>query len=173
MPEELSIDRLTALVGDRAASEDPIAQLAAAVQVARETRCLADELLDRYVAAARERGRPWSEVGATLGISKQEAQQRFTPLGLRMDPARSGAAAAFNHIPPSKHFDAGARVVLELAQRRARELGHHYLDTEHLLLALTEDRGLAGATLTGLGIDPARVSTHIRSIIGPGDSSET
>jgi hypothetical protein len=30
MPDELSIDRLTALVGDRAASEDPIAQLAAA-----------------------------------------------------------------------------------------------------------------------------------------------
>src|SRR3954452_343709 len=173
MPDELSIDRLTALVGDRAESEDPIAQLATAVQVAREARCLADELLDRYVAAARERGRPWSEVGATLGVSKQAAQQRFTPPGLRMDPARSGAPAALNHISWSKHFDAGARVVLELAQTRARELGHHYLDTEHLLLALTEDRGLAGATLTGLGLDRAEVIARIRSLIALGHCGET
>src|SRR3954468_9953157 len=132
MPEELSLDRLTALVGDRAASADPITQLAAAVQVARETRCLADELLDRYVAAARERGRPWSEVGATLGVSKQAAQQRFAPPGIQMNPLRSGVAPA-DRIPSSKHFDAGARGILEIAGRRARELGHRYLDTEHLL----------------------------------------
>src|ERR1044071_4948597 len=111
MQDELSIDRLTALVGHRAASKDPIAQLAAAVQVARETRCLADELLDRYVAAARERGRPWSEVGATLGVTKQAAQQRFTPSELRTNPARSGVAPA-ERIPPSNHFDASAREIL-------------------------------------------------------------
>jgi len=172
MPDELSIDRLTALVGARAESEDPITQLATAVQVARETRCLADELLDRYVAAARERGRPWSEVGATLGVSKQAAQQRFAPPGIRMNLIRSGVAPT-DRISPFKHFEAGAREVLELAHRRALELGHRYLDTEHLLLALTEDPGLAGATLTGLGIDSAAVSEHIRSIIGLGDSNET
>src|SRR3954470_24812903 len=107
MPDGLSIDQLTALVGDRAASEDPIAQLAAAVQVARETRCLADELLDRYVAAARERGRPWSEVGATLGVSKQAAQQRFAPPGIQLNLVGSGVAAA-DYIAASKHFDTGA-----------------------------------------------------------------
>src|SRR3954452_14486262 len=120
MPDELSIDRLTALVGDRAESEDPIAQLATAVQVAREARCLADELLDRYVAEARERGRPWSEVGATLGVSKQAAQQRFTSPGVLMNLGGSGLAPP-DHIPASKLFDPGARGVVELAQRRARE----------------------------------------------------
>jgi hypothetical protein len=172
MPDELSIDRLSELVGDRAASEDPIEQLAAAVLVARETRCLADALLDRYVADARERGRPWSEVGATLGVSKQAAQQRFAPAGIPMNQVWSGVALA-DRIAASKHFDADARGVLELAQRRAREMGHRYLDTEHLLLALIEDPGLAGAALTGLGIDSAQVSEQIRSIIGLGDSSET
>src|SRR5688572_5982827 len=121
MPDELSIDRLTASVGARAESEDPIAQLATAVQVARETHCLADELLDRYVAAARERGRPWSEVGATLGVSKQAAQQRFAPQGIQMNPIPSGVAPT-DHITPFKHFEAGAREVLELAHRRALEL---------------------------------------------------
>src|SRR4051812_3858250 len=139
MPDELSIDWLTALVGERTASEDPIARLATAVQVAHEARELAAELLHHHVAAAREHGRPWSEIGATLGVSRQAAQQHFGPTA--------------DSTPWPKDFDADARGVVELAQRRARELGHRYLDTEHLLLALTEDPGLAGATLARLGID--------------------
>lgn len=158
MADELSIDRLAELVGDRAASEDPITRLATAVQVADETRDLADELLDRYVAAAREHGCPWSEIGATLGVSKQAAQKRFVA---PTDPTRW-----------PKDFDADARGVVQLAQRRARELRHRYLGTEHLLLALTDDPGLAGATLTGLGIDSTHVSEQIRSIIGLGHSSD-
>lgn len=159
MADELSINRLSALVGARAASEDPIARLAVAVQVADETRDLADELLDRFVAAAREDGRPWSEIGATLGVSKQAAQKRFVA------PADPTAWP--------KDFDSDARGVVQLAQQRARELRHRYLGTEHLLLALTDDSGLAGATLAGVGIDSTQVTEQIRSIVGAGHSSET
>lgn len=160
MADELSIDRLSALIGDRSMSEDPIARLAIAVRVADEVRDLADELLDRYVAAARAHGRPWSEIGATLGVSKQAAQQRFV-------------AAPVDASAWPKDFDGDARGVVQLAQRRARELRHRYLGTEHLLLALTEDSGLAGATLTNLSIDSTQVSEQIRSIIGLGHSSDT
>jgi hypothetical protein len=52
-------------------------QLAAAVTISGELRALADELLDRYVSAARQQQRSWSDIGVALGVSKQAAQQRF------------------------------------------------------------------------------------------------
>jgi hypothetical protein len=156
--DELSIDRLSEVVGDRAESEDPIAQLAIAVEVGDEVRDLADELLDRFVAAAREHGRPWSEIGATLGVSKQAAQKRFV--------------APADPTTWPKDFDADARSLVHLAQRHARELRHRYLGTEHLLLALTEDSGLAGTTLARVGIDSNQITEQIRSIVGVGHSSE-
>src|ERR687887_1802871 len=129
------------------------------VAVGDDLHHLADELLDRYVAFAREAGRSWSDIGAVLGVSKQAAQQRF----VAVHP--SGAWP--------KDFDAGARGLLPVAERHARRLRHRYLGTEHLLAALAEDDGLAGTALARLGVDAAHVNRQILQIIGEGHSSET
>ena len=63
----------------RTHSADELDRLYAAVGVADDVRDLADELIDRFVAAARDAGRSWSEIGAVLGVTKQAAQQRFVP----------------------------------------------------------------------------------------------
>jgi hypothetical protein len=143
-----------------AASDDPVDQLKAAVMVADELHGAADVLLDRYVAAAREQQRPWSEIGTALGISKQAAQQRFV-------------AAAIDPNAWPKDFDEQARSILPAAQVHARRLRHRYLGTEHLLLALTEDTGLAGVTLARLGVDSAQVDEYVLRIVGEGQSGET
>lgn len=154
-----SVDQLAERVAQRARSADPLDRLAAAVDVADDLRNLADELLDRYVASARESGRSWSEIGTVLGVSKQAAQQRFV-------------AAPIRYNWP-KDFDDGARALLPAAERHARRLRHRYLGTEHLLLALAEDDGLAGTALARLGVDADDVDRRIREIVGEGHSSTT
>jgi hypothetical protein len=158
--ERIDIETLSADVVASAASDDPVDQLKAAVVIADELHGTADELLDRYVTTAREHQRPWSEIGAALGISKQAAQQRFVA-----GPVDSNAWP--------KDFDAQARAILPAAQVHARRLRHRYLGTEHLLLALAEDTGLAGTTLTRLGITHEQVNDGVLRIVGEGHSGET
>jgi hypothetical protein len=57
-------------------------------------------------------------------------------------------------------FDAAAKKVLELTFRQALRLGHNYVGTEHILLALLEHEDGAG-TLTGLGLNRDAVEGHI------------
>src|SRR3954452_11068956 len=159
MASDIRIEQLVAIVGERA-DGDAIAALGAAVEVADHVRGVAEELLDLYVAAARDDGRSWSEIGAALGVSKQAAQQRFvsTPVDPRAWP---------------KELDEDARAVVHAAQLHARSFRHRYLGTEHLVLALTTDTGLAGTTLAQLGVGAAEVTARIRSVIGEGHSSPT
>lgn len=55
-----------------------------------------------------------------------------------------------------ERFTPRARQVVVLAADEARELGHDWIGTEHLLLGLLrEDEGLAARTLRELGLDEA------------------
>ena len=63
-------------------------------------------------------------------------------------------------------FTPRAKKVLELSLREALALGHHYVGTEHLLLALLRDGEGAGArALSGLGADEARVRDQVLSLV--------
>jgi hypothetical protein len=69
-------------------------------------------------------------------------------------PARSEEIGAL--IP----FDGAAQKCLELTFRQALRLGHNYVGTEHILLALLEQEDGAG-TLTGLGLGRDAVEGHV------------
>ena len=57
--------------------------------------------------------------------------------------------------------------VLELSQEEARELGHNYIGTEHLLLGLIkENEGVAARVLVGLGADLEKVREKVLEILG-------
>jgi ATP-dependent Clp protease ATP-binding subunit ClpA len=64
-----------------------------------------------------------------------------------------------------------AQRMIDLAVEEAGALGHRYVGTEHLLLALTrtDDRGLEGAIaigiLQGLGVDPAQVRVQVMQVL--------
>lgn len=57
-------------------------------------------------------------------------------------------------------FDAAARKALELTFREALRLGHDYVGTEHVLLALLENENGDGL-LTSLGVTKARVEADL------------
>ncbi|MFP5319032.1 MAG: Clp protease N-terminal domain-containing protein [Acidimicrobiia bacterium] len=71
-----------------------------------------------------------------------------------------------------ERFTPQARSTVLLAQEEARSLGHGYIGTEHLLLALLAEPGTAAAqVLTALGADQAEVRDEILSIVGPGEGA--
>ncbi|MFG2558505.1 Clp protease N-terminal domain-containing protein [Streptomyces sp. NPDC048496] len=211
---------------------DALEQLSGAVIAADHLGDVADHLIGHFVDQARRSGASWTEIGKSMGVTRQAAQKRFVAkdpgepsdldpsqgfsrfterarnvvmaaqnearaarndevrtehlaLGLLSEP--DGLAAAFikaqgvsldavrqaatEALPPAAEelpdlipYDAGARKALELTFREALRMGHNYVGTEHILLALLEHEGGEGV-LTGLGIDKAAAETGIAEAV--------
>jgi hypothetical protein len=205
----------------------PLDQLSDAVIAADHLGDVADHLIGHFVDQARRSGASWSEIGTSMGVTRQAAQKRFVPknpgelsaldpnqgfgrytpraknvimaamneaqaarnpeirpehllLGLLFEPeglaakaiiaqdvlldtVRQAATAALppaaDEVPDLIPYDAAARKVLELTFREALRLGHNYIGTEHILLALLEYEDGAGV-LAGLGIDKPSAEAH-------------
>jgi hypothetical protein len=89
--------------------------------------------------------------GLSLDVVRQAAVSRL--------PERADAVP--NLIPP---FDVQARKVLELTFREALRLGHNFIGTEHILLALLEAEDERG-TLISLGLQKDAVEADIRALL--------
>jgi len=102
-------------------------------------------------------------------------------LGISLEAVRSqveeiigqGQAAPVGHIP----FTPRAKKMLELSLREARQLGHNYIGTEHILLGLIrEGEGVAAQVLQKLGADLNRVRQQVIQLLsgdtGGGDLVE-
>jgi hypothetical protein len=153
-----SIDRLT----QRIPAGSPLERLSAATQLAGRLRARGDELLDHFVDAARASGSSWTEIGGALGTSKQAAQQRFGALG--NSPT---GQTPFGLI-------GAAAEALSAAETHARELGHHYVRPEHLILALSEQpEELSGRVLAELGVTAREVRAQIERRLGSGPARPT
>ncbi|MGW9122968.1 Clp protease N-terminal domain-containing protein [Streptomyces sp. NPDC055663] len=208
---------------------DALDQLSDAVIAADHLGDVADHLIGHFVDQARRSGASWTDIGKSMGVTRQAAQKRFvakdpgevsdldpsqgfsrfTPraknvvmaaqneartahndevgtthlvLGLLSEPEGLAAAfvkaqdisledvrrAATEALPPAATgelpelipYDAGARKALELTFREALRMGHNYIGTEHVLLALLEQEDGSGV-LTGLGIDKAAAEAAI------------
>ena len=84
--------------------------------------------------------------------------------GVSLDDVRTTVAALLPEpvadVPDLIPFDGDARKALELTFREALRLGHNYIGTEHILLALLELEDGTGA-LAALGVDKARAEADI------------
>jgi hypothetical protein len=216
-----------------AVHSDPLEQLTDAVLVADHIGEVADALIGHFVDRARRTGASWTEIGASMGVTKQAAQKRFvqrgtaesaaldpnagfgrfTPrarnvvvtaqneakahgndriaighlvLGLLAEPQAIAArimvaqglsldrvrevaektlpARADGAAPEMVPFDDLAKSVLEGTFREALRLGHNYIGTEHILLALLDAEAGTGV-LAGLGLDRDRAERQIGEMI--------
>ena len=68
-------------------------------------------------------------------------------------------------------FDQQARRVVVLAQEEARTLNHNYIGTEHILLGLIREGGVAAKALEPLGISLDAVRQQVEEIIGRGQQA--
>jgi hypothetical protein len=209
---------------------EPLDQLADAVLAADHLGDVADHLIGHFVDQARRSGASWTDIGRSMGVSKQAAQkrfvakgetidldpsqgfQRFTPrarqvvvkaqeaarscgnaeitpahivLGLLVDvgalapkaivaqgvtieEVHAAATAALPEsvadLPALIPFDAAAKKTLELTFREALRLGHNYVGTEHILLALVELEN-GGGILSGVGITREATEEQVAALL--------
>lgn len=204
---------------------EPLDQLEDAVIAADHLGDVADHLIGHFVDQARRSGASWTDIGKSMGVTRQAAQKRFVPkesteldpnqgfgrytprarnvvmaahneavaarnpegrpehliLGLLAEPDGLAAKvitaqgvlldtvrqAATEALPPAAEeapelvpYGSDAKKVLELTFREALRLGHNYIGTEHILLALLEFEDGAGV-LAGLGIEKAAVEAWL------------
>jgi hypothetical protein len=207
---------------------DALDRLSDAVLLADHLGEVADHLIGHFVDQARRSGASWTDIGRSMGVTKQAAQKRFVPkgpgeasdldpsqgfsrftprarqvvvasqeearagghdeirvahlvLGLLSEPDGLAAKAiaaqgvslervrevalatlppAAEHVPALIPFDGQCKKALELTFREALRLGHNYIGTEHILLALLELEDGTGV-LAGLGVDKATVEANV------------
>ena len=73
----------------------------------------------------------------------------------------------------SKHFTAKAANALNGSLHLAKELGHTYIGSEHLLLALASDEECAAAKLLARrGVTPDKIRAKIIELVGEGQESD-
>ncbi|MGW8673142.1 Clp protease N-terminal domain-containing protein [Streptomyces niveus] len=222
---------------------DALDQLSDAVIAADHLGDVADHLIGHFVDQARRSGASWTDIGRSMGVTRQAAQKRFVAkpgegtdldasqgfsrftdrarkvvmaaqeesraagndqtrpehlaLGLLSEPKGIGARAvaaqgvsveavrdaveavlppAVPDVPELIPYDAGAKKALELTFREALRMGHNYVGTEHILLALLELEDGKGV-LSGLGIDKSATETFVSEalakIIAAQEADET
>ncbi len=147
--EQLPV-RLDELIGFVKSQEGTaLGQVSAAVRISEHLGELADHLIGHFVDQARRSGASWTEIGQSMGVTKQAAQKRFVP---KAGDWQSLLQEAFREHPFSRFTDR-ARRAIQAAQTEARDHRHDFIGTEHLALGvLTEPDGLAVKAVEALGV---------------------
>ena len=126
-------------------------QVSAAVRISEHLGELADHLIGHFVDQARKTGASWTEIGQSMGVTKQAAQKRFVPRATDTD-WQPLLADAF-HAHPFSRFTPRAKHVVVAAEEEAREHRQNLVFPEHLALGLLhEPEGLAARAIVALGV---------------------
>ena len=119
-------------------------------------------------AAGNDEIRPEHLVLGLLNEPDALAARAIVAQGVSLERVRQITVAT---LPPAAEsvselipFDRRARKALELTFREALRLGHNYIGTEHILLALLELEDGTGV-LAGLGVDKATAEADITAAV--------
>jgi len=138
--------------------------VSAAMRVSEHLGELADHLIGHFVDQARKAGASWTEIGQSMGVTKQAAQKRFVPRADEwpVPPDEAGyhqAMAEGFRAQPFSRFTPRAKGSISAAAEEARERRHDQVLPEHIALGLLhEPEGLAVKAIQALGVpaDSAR-----------------
>jgi hypothetical protein len=136
---------------------DELEQLTDAVLAAEHLGDVADHLVGHFVDQARRSGASWTDIGRSMGVTKQAVQQRFVP----KDP---GPPTALDPSQGFTRFTPRARNVVVASQNEARAAGNDVITVDHLVLGLlSEPEALAAAIMTKAGATPEVVRAAVQS----------
>src|ERR1700754_851779 len=109
---------------------DVLDQLADAVLAGEHLGEIADHLIGHFVDQARRSGASWTDIGKSMGVTKQAAQKRFVP---RAEATTLDAEQGFGRFTPR------ARNAVVAAQNVAHEAAGSEITPDHLLLGVLSD----------------------------------
>ena len=138
---------------------DPLEQLTDAIVAADHLGDVADHLIGHFVDQARRSGASWTDIGRSMGVTKQAAQKRFVPRG---EPSDLDPTQGFGRFTPR------ARNVVVSAQNEARAAGSGEILPAHLVLGLlSEPNGLAAQAIVAQGVSPDAVRQAATATLPP------
>jgi hypothetical protein len=150
----ISLDNLISFVRAMHPGGGPLDNLADAMAAAGQLEVQSDALIGYFVDQARRSGASWSQIGASMGVSKQAAQQRFVARWESADFSR---------------FTGRARNVLAAAGRIAAGGGAEQVEAAHLAAGLlVEPDGLAARVIHGAGLRDEQVLAALGVVAAPG-----
>lgn len=152
----VSLDTLIAFVHAIHPEGDALDALSDAIRVSRRTEDQADALIGHFVDQARRTGASWSQIGESMGVSKQAAQQRF--VARPSDLIAGGKARILERFAPR------ARNVLVVArQLAADDVQASETEPRHLVGALlSEPDSVAALAVRALGVSTESVFAALR-----------
>ncbi|KRD08665.1 hypothetical protein ASE48_08930 [Mycobacterium sp. Root265] len=151
MTDSVSLDTLIRAI--KSVHTDALEQLTDAVLAAEHLGEVADHLIGHFVDQARRSGASWTDIGTSMGVTKQAAQKRFVP---KADAAGIDPNEGFARFTPR------ARTAVVTAQRVARDAENIEIGPEHLILGLLGDtESLAIAILQAQGAEPDQIRAAI------------
>ncbi len=165
LPPATSFDDL--VTGIDRAREDDLERLADAMLVAAHFSDLGDHLIGHYVDQARRAGRSWTEIGTSMGVSKQAARKRFNPKdpGTPEPDARDGFG----------NFTDAARNAVVEAQEQARTAGNREVGPHHLLLGVlirTDPDGPVARVLVSQNVLTEAAIKAARAALPPAEDTD-
>ncbi|MGV9558682.1 Clp protease N-terminal domain-containing protein [Streptomyces sp. NPDC003401] len=137
---------------------EPLEQLQDAVIAAEHLGDVADHLIGHFVDQARRSGASWSDIGRSMGVTRQAAQKRFVPKeSADLDPGQG-----FSRYTPR------ARNTVMAAHSASRTAGNAEGLPAHLVLGLlAEPEGLAVKALAAQGVTPEALREAATAALPP------
>lgn len=141
---------------------DVLDQLADAVIAADHLGEIADHLIGHFVDQARRSGASWTDIGRSMGVTRQAAQKRFVPKPSD-EPLTISPEDGFSR------FTVRARNVVMAAQNAAKAAGNDRIQPAHLILGLTGDaESIAAKALIAQGVTLDAVREAAAAALTPG-----
>lgn len=144
MSNTVRLDELIEAI--KRSSPDALAQLTNAMVAAGHLGDVADHLIGHFVDQARRSGASWTDIGESMGVTRQAAQKRF--VGKKGDSTPDlDAGQGFSR------FTLRAKNVAVAAHNAARAAGNNEIGPPHLVLGLLEDEsGIGPRALAAQGV---------------------
>ncbi|MEU5658611.1 Clp protease N-terminal domain-containing protein [Streptomyces sp. NPDC047737] len=139
------------IAGIKKTHTDALEQLTGAVVAADHLGELADHLIGHFVDQARRSGASWTDIGRSMGVTRQAAQKRFVP-------KKPDEASDLDMSQGFSRFDEQARNAVVGASNAAHASGNDEIRPEHLVLGLVAvPDSLAVRAMAGQGVSPDAV----------------
>ncbi len=164
--------RLDELIGYvRSTEGTALDHVSAAVGISEHLGELSDHLIGHFVDQARKAGASWTDIGRSMGVTKQAAQKRFVPKAAGGGDLLSGLFPA-DPVKFSRFTDRAKRTLIAARQEAIRRRHGHVLPEHMVLGMLHEPEGLAARAMAALGA-PAEVAREaLGAALPPGVPGE-
>lgn len=138
---------------------DALDRLSDAVLLGQYIDEIADHLIGHFVDQARRSGASWTDIGRSMGVTKQAAQKRFV--------AKPGTDPSHGF----SKFSQPARAAVVGAMNEAKQAGNAEMVPAHLILGLLTTAGTATAALHAQGVDLTQARDRLTAAL-PGRSDD-